>query len=129
MSRPSEISTDYVRDVSISINSLALKFLGVTFADSTNTTALEDDTAVLLHDSAREVLERLNLALLALFLLERFSLADDLAAVVVYPAVLVASTSCAVFGTAFDETTDDGAVIVDDVAGFVALESLEGRVV
>lgn len=92
-------------------------------------TALENDTAILLYHGAREVLKGLNLALLALLLLERFSLTDDLTAVVVQLAVLVARTSSTVFGATFNKTTDNGAVVVGDVAGLVALEALEGRVV
>jgi len=45
--------------------------------------ALEDDTAILLYHGTREVLEGLDLALLALLLLERFGLANDPTAVVV----------------------------------------------
>jgi len=91
--------------------------------------AFEDDTAVLLYHGAWEVLKRLDLALLALFLLERFCLTDDPATIVVQLAVLVASTSSAVFGATFNETTNNGAIVVGDVAGLVALEALEGRVV
>jgi len=118
-----------IRNVTISINSLAFKLLWVALADGAYLAALEDDTAVLLYHGAREVLKGLDLALLAFLLLERFSLTNDLAAVVVQFAVLVASTSSAVFGATFDETTNNGAVVVGDVASLVALETLEGRVV
>ena len=123
------VTSQYVRDVSISIDSLALKLLWVSFADNTDLAALKDDTAILLYYGAWEVFKGLDLALLALFLLERFSLTDDLTAVVVQLAVLVTSTSGAIFWAAFDETTDNGAIVVDNVAGLVALETLEGRVV
>lgn len=82
-----------------------------------------------MYDGAREVLERRNLALLALLLAERFTLADDLAAIVEDVSVLVAGTASAILDIAFDKTSDDGAVVVGDVAGLVALEALEGRIV
>jgi len=124
-----KVQDEYLRDVSISIDSLALQLLRVALGNSTDLAALEDDSTVLLHDGTREVLKRLDLALLALLLGKRFTLTDDLTAIVEDLALLVAGTASAILDITLNETSNNGTVVVGDVSGLVALETLERRVV
>jgi hypothetical protein len=119
----------YLRDVSISIDSFALQLLWVALGHSTDLAAFEDDSTVLLHDGTREVLEWLDLALLALLFGKRFTLTNDLAAIVENLALLVTGTASTVLDITLNETSNNGAIVVSDVSGLVALETLERGVV
>jgi len=124
-----QVQDGYLRDVSISIDSLALQLLRVALRHSTDLAALEDDSTVLLHDRTREVLKWLDLALLALLLRKRFTLTNDLTAIVEDLALLVTGTASAILDITLNETSDNSTIVVGDVSGLVALETLERRVI